>query len=276
VVIPVFNQVHLTERCLDSLLAHRAEGSPALKARVDAQPDFLATRHLVIVDNHSTDSTPDVLARYKVLFERQGWKWTLLRNSENVGFGRAMNQGFNATQAPFVALLNNDTWLMPGWDQVLLRRIQELQADMIGPYYDETPFEKNSTLEKSKKFIQKNRNRYRPAWVSILMLFKRESFEKIGKFDERFFLTFEDTDLRERMDRAGMKYYQVADCFIWHHSKGTRGAKENLNVIPNTYEQEGLRLFQEKWGFDPRKREQKRLARLKRRWEKIKVSMQWF
>lgn len=45
----------------------------------------------------------------------------LIRNLENLGFCRANNQGFAATDTAFVALLNNDAEAAPGWLAALYR-----------------------------------------------------------------------------------------------------------------------------------------------------------
>ena len=140
------------------------------------------------------------------------------------------------------------------------------------PYYDEGVFDAEATPVKAGEFVARNRNKFSDDWVSILMLFRRETLDEIGLFDERFFVTYEDADLRERMDRAGKKYFQVGDCYIWHFSKGTRDSQK----LPSNYEQDGLRLFMEKWGFDPRIREKALSAKLRRKWKKIKATMGLF
>ncbi len=249
IVVPVFNQAALTERCLHSLLV----GSQV-------------ARELIVVDNHSTDNTSGLLISLRTHFEKKGWKFQVITNEKNAGFGRACNQGIRASTSPYVAVLNNDTWLMPGWDQALLRRIKDLNAAMIGPYYDETPFDAVQTARRAQQFVQQNRGKARPLWVSILMFFRRADLEQVGLFDERFFVTYEDTDLRERFDRAGLKYFMVGDCSIWHFSKGTR----NSAPLPQGYEADGLRLFMEKWNFDPRARDHTRWAKLRRRWMRMK------
>lgn len=255
IVIPVFNQAHLTERCLESVLAHSK-----------------VARHLVVVNNASTDSTASLLQTLQKRFHDQGWDMQIIANSENVGFGRACNQGIRLSQTDYVAILNNDTWLMRGWDEALIRRQQELNADMIAPYYDETPYDAGSMDERADRFVRRNRGKFAEAWVSVLMFFPKRTLDVVGLFDERFFVTYEDTDLKERMIRAKMSFYKVADCFIWHHSKATR----DQEALPSGYEQEGLRLFTEKWGFDPRVAEHTRGARLKRRWRKIKIALGLF
>lgn len=244
IVIPVFNQCQLTERCLQSLLDHTTR-----------------PLQLVVVDNASTDQTQEILTKFKVEFLRKGWAFQVIQNSQNCGFGRACNQGARASQGDFLGILNNDTWLMKGWDEVLIRRAQELDADLIAPFAYEGPYDPQSLPRYAESFVQRNRGKSSATWSSIFMFFRRASFEKIGMFDERYFVTYEDTDLRERMKRAGMKYFEIGDCLIWHFSKGTRES----GLLPRDYEVEGKRLFVEKWGFDPAVFEATRAERWKRR-----------
>jgi GT2 family glycosyltransferase len=249
VVIPVFNQCHLTERCLESVF------------RNSSQVD---TIH--VIDNASTDTTAEVLKRWQLQFQAQGISFEIHSNEINQGFGRACNIGIRAAQTDYVAVLNNDTWLMPNWDHALLQSIQLLRADMVGPFYDETPFNSSTQEQRAQSFIEKNTGQFRREFVSILIFFKRSSLDHVGHFDERFFVTYEDTDLKHRMDQSKMTYYMVGNCYIWHHSKGTR-SNQNL---PSNYEKEGHRLFLEKWGFDPIPREHTLKAKLIKSWRKWK------
>ena len=74
IVIPVFNKVELTIACLESLIA--------------CTPDGLYD--VVVVDNASTDATPDLTAALE-------GDVVVIRNGENLGFGRACNQGAAAS-----------------------------------------------------------------------------------------------------------------------------------------------------------------------------------
>ena len=252
VVIPVYNQLALTETCLNSLLANSR-----------------LARELAVIDNASTDDTPERLKEFKKRFEQSGWNMRIFRNQKNEGFGRAMNRGIQETSGERVALLNNDTWLAPGWDEALDRRMEELRADMVAPYFDERPFDPDKTPKRAEHFVRRNQGRAIREFVPIAMYFRRDVFQKIGAFDERFFLTFEDADLHHRMDLAGMSYYIVGDSYIWHRSSGTRGREAD----PGRHVTEGLRLFMEKWGYDPTQPAHSRTGRLKRRWTKIRRAL---
>jgi GT2 family glycosyltransferase len=235
VVIPVFNKVELTERCLDSLLRNSR-----------------AVSELTVIDNASQDSTPEVLKAWGTRFEAQGIRFRSIRNEQNAGFGRACNQGIRVSTGAYVAIVNNDTWLMEGWDQALIDEIKVRGLDEAGPFFDERPWVEDPQA-RAREFLDRNPNGLRNHFVAMLMFFTRTAVERLrfehgGLFDERFFVTYEDGDLLQRMRILGIRYGQTSHCYIWHHSMGTRGTP---NLLPSGYEQEGLRLFIEKWGRYP-------------------------
>src|ERR1043166_1920241 len=74
VIVVTFNSADCVQGCLESILAQEA-----LRLQV------------IVVDNASTDNTVSSVRRL-------GKKIRLLRNTKNVGFGRACNRGFAASQ----------------------------------------------------------------------------------------------------------------------------------------------------------------------------------
>lgn len=248
IVIPVFNKSELTDRCLSSLLKH------------SHQP-----QEVIVIDNASSDDTPLKLQTWTTRFIEKGWKFTVVTNLQNAGFGRAMNQGARVSSAPYLALINNDTWILPDWDKILLHAMEKnSKVSLLCPYIDESkPFDEQRLLEKGLQFQKKNAFRTRKNFNAVFLFFKTDIFLKLGAFDERYFVTYEDTDLRERMDRGGYEYLTVGNCFVWHQSMATRSSAVHL---PSDYERHGKALFIEKWGFDPTLREKNQTLRLKKRW----------
>lgn len=55
------------------------------------------------------------------------------------------------------------------------------------------------------------------------MLFRREVLEKVGLFDDKFFLYFEDADLNERIQRAGYTIFYVPQAILWHVNASSTG-----------------------------------------------------
>lgn len=95
-IVPSYNQRHLMDFCLPSLLAEAGE------------------RHRVlVVDDASTDDTAEYLrARYPQV--------GLLRLERNRGFGGAVKAGIAASRTPLFALINTDVQVRPGFLAAIL------------------------------------------------------------------------------------------------------------------------------------------------------------
>ncbi|MDE2590022.1 MAG: glycosyltransferase family 2 protein, partial [Patescibacteria group bacterium] len=61
------------------------------------------------------------------------------------------------------------------------------------------------------------------------LLTKREVLEKVGLFDDKFFLYYEDGDLGERIKRAGYKIMYVPTAHLWHINAGSSGSGSSLH-----------------------------------------------
>ena len=89
VVIPNFNGMQYVERCLDSL-----------------ERQTFSDFDVIFVDNGSVDGSRE-------LTEKK-YPWVkVIALAENTGFCKAVNLGIEATQTPYVVLLNNDTEAEP-------------------------------------------------------------------------------------------------------------------------------------------------------------------
>lgn len=91
----------------------------------------------------------DYSADYRVIFidnggDREDWPYIaamlaamphlLIRNTENIGFVRSVNQGLMLSTAPYVVLLNNDAEAAPGWLDMLRTPLEEIpRCGISGP-----------------------------------------------------------------------------------------------------------------------------------------------
>lgn len=107
IVIPVWNQLHLTQECVESI-----------------RQTMTVPYELIVVDNGSDWLT----ARYIDAAADKP-----IRNETNLGFARAMNQGLAESSAPAVVFLNNDTVMPAGWDARLLETLQRERAGIVVP-----------------------------------------------------------------------------------------------------------------------------------------------
>ena len=229
-VIPLFNKVGFTERCLESIAANT--------------PDDLY--EVVIVDNGSTDGTG-------ALLDALEGDVTIIRNPENRGFAKACNQGAEAATGDHIVFVNNDTEASPGWLEPLLAVLDDepdvaaVGAKLLFP---------DGTLQHAGIFVLEGARTgqvtpthawYRgpadlPAanWRSdvqvvtgAVMAVRRQPFWAAGGFDEGYWNGYEDVDLCYRFGADGWRVvYEPASCLVHHESVSgpERFSKVNANV----------------------------------------------
>lgn len=100
IVIPVYNQLELTLKCLDSIAHHTGH--------LDVE--------IIVVDDGSTDATQATLAaRTDIVY---------LRNPHNLGFIGSCNRGAAQARKTYLCFLNNDTEVVPGWLTALVNTFE--------------------------------------------------------------------------------------------------------------------------------------------------------
>jgi GT2 family glycosyltransferase len=75
------------------------------------------------------------------------------------------------------------------------------------------------------------------------MLIKREVLKKVGLFDERYFLYYEDADLNERIQRAGYDIYYAPKATLVHVNAASSGGAGNGNVLQDYFITRNKMLF---------------------------------
>jgi GT2 family glycosyltransferase len=160
----------------------------------------------------------------------------VIANESNAGFGRAMNQGFRASVAPYLATLNDDAVAHPQWLEKIVAAAEKQPS--AGMFASEVRLNENQ-LDSAGMLIaadgsSKQRGHGEPpekfaAFGEALFpsgsaaLYRRKMLDEIGLFDEAFFLYCEDTDLGLRARRAGWDCAYVAGAVVEHrysHSAG--------------------------------------------------------
>ncbi len=202
---------------------------------------------IIIVDNHSTDGSVEFLEREfrdRVI---------LIKNESNVGFGRANNQGLAVAQGDYVLLLNPDTLV----EEDTLHRMksfmdQNSEAGAIGCKIlnpDGTiqlacrrgfpsplsAFFKiiglSGLFPKSRLFSTYNmtyvdENQIHPvdAISGSFMFIRKSVLDRVGYFDEEFFMYGEDLDLCYRLNKISRIYYVPTTQIIHFKGESSRQA----------------------------------------------------
>jgi hypothetical protein len=205
-VIPTWNRAAELERCLDSLSGFA---------------------EVIVVDNGSTDGAGERA--------REGGA-RVLRFEENRGFAAAVNAGIAAAAGEWVAVLNNDVVLEPGWLAALLGAATEetwflcgpvLQAgnpELIDGTWDAVPRSgcpwRVGHGMPASLFAQPRAIRLAPMTAA---LFRRALFERVGLLEESFESYLEDVDFGLRCSKAGYGGLFVPEAKSRHAGSATLG-----------------------------------------------------
>jgi GT2 family glycosyltransferase len=188
---------------------------------------------IIVIDNASSDGTPDIVA--------DTFPHVLsIRNAVNEGFAKACNQAVALSSTEYVVLLNTDCFLRNDAFGEMLRYLESHpDVGIVGARLsnsDRTPQgscrqfvsitnEFLATLPYLNKLpcqcfhrdLLSARSAYAPMIVDYVsgacFMFRRATFDKIGGFDERFFMYSEEEDFCYRARQAGYKtvYLPSAD-----------------------------------------------------------------
>ena len=247
IIIPVFKDMAVTRRCLDSVLAFSQQTSHGI----------------VVIDDCSPE--PELSAWLRDLADSVA-AITLLVSPVNSGFVNAVNRGMVLHPDRDVVLLNSDTEVHGDWLDRLRRCAY--RDSLVGTA---TPFSNNATIcsypcfcqdnlffpaedklaELDGLFAEINAERYVeiPTAVGFCMYITRRCIEQVGYFDaQRFGRGYgEENDFCLRASGLGFKHLLCADNFVYHRGAVSFGpeseslmqkAMEQLRALYPAYDQQ--------------------------------------
>jgi len=168
----------------------------------------------------------------------------VIQNERNVGFGAAVNQGIQASDAPYVATLNDDAVADPRWLESLVCAM-ERRPD-VGMCASQVRLFGEDRLDSAGMLAcadgsSKQRGHFRephdfPVEEEVLLpsgsaaLYRRTMLDQVGLFDDDFFLYCEDTDLGLRARWAGWRCLYVPAARVDHHYSHSSGGASPLKA----------------------------------------------
>lgn len=131
----------------------------------------------------------------------------MLKFREGVNLSRAWNEAVGVATGERVLVCNNDLcFLKPGWLDLIDIALEDKTNGVVGM---------TGMSWRNIPFIQ-----------GSLFAFRRELFEEIGQFDERFEFTCEDVDFCKKAQDEGHKIHMIQPAllgeYIFHHEGATR------------------------------------------------------
>ena len=199
---------------------------------------------IILVDNASTDGTPQRVAR-------QFPEVRVIRNEENQSFSAGNNQGIRASCGGSVLILNDDAILGDGSLRLMFDTLSSNPAiGAVGPQllnpdgspqrgYSHRRFPRfrslacgllglNSWLEKRSwtrnlltHSFDPERSGESEHLAAACLLARRSALEAVGLFDESYFYWMEDVDLCYRLRQQGWKTVYVAEARVTHHGSAS-------------------------------------------------------
>lgn len=194
---------------------------------------------VIVVDNGSTDGSVEMIRRDFPFVQ-------LVANRTNRGYAAAVNQGLQLAAAEVVAVLNHDLEFIADPFQPLLRLLAAdpsigcIAPEILSP--DRTHqastrrfpslADQALTLLKLRRILKATRPMRRyladpgagstaPVEVDqvmgAVMIMPRTAVEKVGRFDEGYWIWFEEVDLCQRLKRAGYRVVYAPISRIVHH-----------------------------------------------------------
>lgn len=223
IIIVNFNTGKFIFRCIDSISKF-----------------LLKDKEIVVVDNNSNDGSLEKLKIRKDI--------RLVENNENLGFAKAVNRGLQIAKGDFIFILNPDTELTKdsvGYLFEFARQNKEVgivAPKLLNPdgsvqpscYHDPTLL---AAFREYFADIKGAFSKYAPpgsepvkvdSVVGAAMFLSRRVIDKVGMFDERYFMYFEDLDYCRRIRNKGFNVYYLPRSKIYHEHGGvTRTVPES-------------------------------------------------
>ncbi len=233
ILIVNYNTKQLLKECLISIYQHTKEIS----------------FEIILIDNASTDGSQVMIKKY---FPQVNF----IESKKNLGFGRANNLGINIAKGEYLFFLNPDTCLIMnsikmffnfalkykhknigcigGWlneNNRLIAPILDFPTmkavvQNIVNYYFKALFKTNLT-DLNLKIRNKEDEYFDVDYIcGADMFIPSNILQKVGNFDEQFFMYYEETDLQKRMQKQNLRRIVVNQSIILHKSGASWGGKK--------------------------------------------------
>ncbi len=225
IIVNYKNRLHLPE-CLNSVCSVCSEGMPL---------------EIIVVNNDVEDALGEIQEQFPEIM--------VIHNNQNIGFGRAVNVGAAKAKGEVLLFLNPDAKILThAMEKLLLEFDIRDRLGIVGPRLvtkenktqlwsagEEVTLKSlignNLGIVRSKR-IWEGLEKRSVHWVSGASMFVRQDvFRRLGGFDERFFMYFEDIDLCRRARKIHKEVLYFPELEVRHVSGGsTLDEKERKRI----------------------------------------------
>jgi len=201
VIVPAYNAAETLGECLAALLE---QSTPRGEYEV------------IVVDDGSTDSTPEIVKRYEVR----------LLSQPNQGPGAARNLGVSQARGEIILFTDADCVPARDWIEEMVRPLAEPDVVAVKGAYrtrQKALLARFIQAEFAERYALLERERYVDFVDSHSAAYRKAEFLAAGSFDPDFLLS-EDVDLSYKLSRQGHKMVFNPQAIVYHRHPETLGA----------------------------------------------------
>jgi len=228
IIIISYNTKKITKDCLDSMLKSLKKST--------------LNYEIIVIDNHSIDRSLQLLREYSSNYSNI----RIIENKENLGFGKANNQGVKIAKSDYILFLNSDILVLNDAIEKLYNFYRQnenminflgsklLNKDMTsqpscGPFY-------TLSIVFGWIFLRGdlwNLTRYSPNelkevdWISgACVMTKKIYLKNINGFDENIFMYIDEIDLLYRAKIKGYRVFFYPEARFIHLGSASSGKRK--------------------------------------------------
>lgn len=229
IIVPFYNQQAITKQCIDDL------------SNLDGRHE------VILIDNGSIEKTSSYIEGYVKNKKTTGVIFKYHRNSENLGFAKGLNVGYNLARSGKILFLNNDIRVgnnnLHNWTDVILNSEDDILYSQNG-----------GIIDKNFKFVRETSNpndsfNYLSGWFlwSNWETFDRlaKDINQTGPFKEFTLAYFEDTYMGFQARALNIPMKVVSGINVFHLGKSTSKTM-NLSELYLSSRQKFIELCKER------------------------------
>lgn len=244
IIIPCYNQIRYTYKCLYSIMKNTDAG--------------LTPYEVIIADDNSTDTTKNI--------KKFIGNVVVSRNEENLGFLKNCNKAATLVKGEYIYFLNNDTEVKENYLSSLVELIErDITIGMVGSkliFADGTLQEAGGIIWSDGTGANYGRGAnpkdFRYNYVKEVdyisgasIMIRKNLWDAIGGFDERYAPAYcEDSDLAFEVRKMGMKVMYQPLSEIIHYEGVSNGKDVNDTNSMKSYQIENMKKLKQKWDLE--------------------------
>lgn len=240
-----------SDRPLVSVIVLTASGARHLPDCLDSlrQHEWPADRTEVIVVDNGSDEDPSEIAQWHYPGVR------VIRSSRNLGFSGGNNLGARAASGGWLAFLNDDTRVDPGWLTEMMAVAERRRAASVGAFIVDWQGQRVDFAGGLMNFegrgyslghgldVADGDRSERPLLFGCgaAVMFRRDVFDAAGAWDEPTFAYYEDVEFGWRLWALGHEVWFAPNAVVYHKHHGTSGGESPARA--RAFERNALRML---------------------------------